>query len=143
MRPPGVEGDMADRDKLSIVVVDDNRLVLAQCARLCESVAGVEVVGRAQNGAEAIREVKAKHPDLVLMDLIMPDIDGMTALRMMSKGLPGIRVIVVSSLGGSTKTAEEAFKLGAVAVLPKPVDPDALARILAAELERKQQGAQA
>ena len=138
-----MKDDMADRDKLSIVVVDDNRLVLAQCSRLCESVAGVEVVGRAQNGAEAIREVKTKNPDLVLMDLVMPDIDGMTALRMMSKGLPGIRVIVVSSLGGSTKTAEEAFKLGAAAVLAKPVEPETLTQVLVAELARKQKGGNA
>jgi CheY-like chemotaxis protein len=132
---------MADRDKLRIVVVDDNRLVLSQYARFCAGVAGVEVVGQAQSGAEAIRQVKLQSPDLVLMDLIMPDIDGMTALRMMSKGLPGIRVIVVSSLGGSTKTAEEAFKLGAVDVLTKPVQPEVLIRTLQSELERKRKGA--
>ncbi len=132
-----------DRDKLRIVIVDDNRLVQSQYVRLCETFAGVEVVGRAQNGAEAIRLVKLENPDLVLMDLVMPDIDGMTALRMLSKGLPGIRVIVVSSLGGSAKVAEEAFKLGAVDVLAKPLEPEVLARKLESELAYKRKGRRA
>ena len=128
---------MAEPPKLKVVIVDDSALVQSQYSRLFEHVPGVTVVGRAQNGAEAIREVKRKTPDLVLMDLVMPDIDGLTALRMLCKGIPGIRVAVVSSLGGSCKAAEEAFRQGAIEVLSKPVRPEMLARLVSQELDRK------
>jgi CheY-like chemotaxis protein len=128
---------MPDGQKLKVLVVDDSRIVQSQYARLCEDIGHVEVVGFASNGAEAIREVKHKAPDLVLMDLVMPDIDGMTALRMLCKGIPGMRVAVISSLGGSSKVAEEAFKLGAIEVLSKPIERDALAQLFELELARR------
>lgn len=128
---------MTDPQRFRILIVDDSRLVQAEYARLCERIEGVEVVGRAANGAEAIREVKLRQPDLVLMDLVMPDIDGMTALRMLCRGMPGVRVAVLSSLGGATRIAEEAFRHGAVQVLSKPIDAEQLAALVAAERARK------
>jgi chemotaxis response regulator CheB len=109
-----------------VLVVDDSRVAQSRIERLCESIPNVELVGAAFNGAEAIRAVKQLEPDLVLLDLVMPDVDGVVALRMLCRGIPGIRVAVISSLGGATRSAEEAFKLGAIDVLPKPVALDAL-----------------
>jgi DNA-binding NarL/FixJ family response regulator len=122
---------------LRVLVVDDSRLVHSRFVGLCEQIAAAEVVGHAFNGAEAIREVKRKQPDLVLMDLIMPDIDGMVALRMLCKGIPGIRVAVVSSMAGSPRIGEEAFKLGAIAVLSKPVAREDLEQLFEGELSRR------
>lgn len=131
---------MTDAQTLRVLVVDDSRAAQSQLEKLCERHANVEVVGTAFNGAEAIRVVKQKQPDLVFMDLVMPDVDGIVALRMLCKGIPGIRVAVISSLGGSARMAEEAFKLGAIDVLTKPVDPAALERLVDAERQRKVAG---
>ncbi len=128
---------MTDPLKLKVLVVDDSRVAQSLIEKLCETIPHVHLVGAAFNGAEAIRAVKQLAPDLVLLDLVMPDIDGVVALRMLCKGIPGIRVAVVSSLGGNTRAAEEAYRLGAIDVLPKPVEPSDLKRLLEAELERK------
>jgi chemotaxis response regulator CheB len=129
-----------DPTKLKVLVVDDSRVAQSRIERLCAGIPAVELVGAAFNGAEAIRAVKQLEPDLVLLDLVMPDVDGVVTLRMLCTGIPGIRVAIISSLGGATRAAEEAFKLGAIDVLPKPVDAADLKRLLDAELERKNAG---
>jgi two-component system response regulator AlgR len=134
---------VTDAQTLRVLVVDDSRAAQSQIRKLCATHSNVEVVGTAFNGAEAIRIVKQTQPDLVFMDLVMPDVDGIVALRMLCKGMPGIRVAVISSLGGSARTAEEAFKLGAIDVLAKPVDPAALGRLVDAERQRTLEGARA
>jgi len=61
---------------------------------------------------------------LVLMDIIMPGLDGLSALRTIKSMHPQIQVAMVSSIGGDAKKGEEAFRLGACQVLGKPFDPE-------------------
>ena len=128
-------------DQLSVVIVDDSRSVLARFERLIAEADGVELVGTAADGASALRVIKESAPDLVLMDIVMPGMDGLTALRMLQATQPEVRVVMVSSVGGSVSRAEEAFKLGAVQVIGKPVDPETLRALL--ESERELQSGQA
>ncbi len=126
-----------ETETLNVLLVDDSDVARAKLADLCENIPFVRVVATASNGAEAIRYAKQAKPDLVLMDLVMPNIDGMVALRMLCGGVPGIRVAVMSSLGGSKRVAEEAFRFGAIEVLGKPVLAEDMERLCQSELARK------
>ncbi len=70
------------------------------------------------------------------MDIIMPEIDGLAALRMLQAKQTDIRVAMLSSVGGMAPRAEEAFRLGAVQVLGKPVDDETLQALFTQEFER-------
>ncbi len=84
-----------------VLVVDDLpevRQGLAHVLRLAgrSSTPRIEVVGESQNGAEAIQQAQALHPDVILMDLEMPVMDGYTATRQIKADQPGVRVIILS-----------------------------------------------
>jgi len=122
--------------KLTVLLVDDSRTVLSQIEKTVEASEEAEIVGTASNGAEAIQKASELKPDLVIMDIVMPDIDGLAALRMLQAKQPEIRVAMLSSVGGMASKAEEAFRLGAVQVLAKPVDEETLGALLTQERER-------
>jgi YesN/AraC family two-component response regulator len=122
--------------KLAVLLVDDSRTVLSQIEKVVEASDEAEIVGTASNGAEAIQKASELKPDLVIMDIVMPDIDGLAALRMLQAKQPEIRVAMLSSIGGMASKAEEAFRLGAVQVLGKPVDEETLRALFSQELER-------
>ena len=122
--------------KLTVLLVDDSRTALSQIEKAVEAIEEAEIVGTASNGAEAIQKASELKPDLVIMDIVMPDIDGLAALRMLQTRQPEIRVAVLSSVGGMASKAEEAFRLGAVQVLGKPVDDETLGALLTQEFER-------
>jgi YesN/AraC family two-component response regulator len=123
-------------DSLKIVIVDDSRVALALLENLIADVEGAEVVGSVQDGAAAVRAVAELEPDLVLMDIVMPDMDGLSALRVINANHPEARVVLVSSLGGSGSHAEEAFRLGAVQVIAKPFEKDLIESLLESERTR-------
>jgi two-component system chemotaxis response regulator CheY len=122
--------------KLSVLLVDDSRTVIAQIEKAVSASEVAEVVGTAANGAEAIQKASELKPDLVIMDIVMPDIDGLAALRMLQAKQPEIRVVMLSSVGGMASKAEEAFRLGAIQVLGKPVDAEILVALMTQECER-------
>jgi YesN/AraC family two-component response regulator len=133
---PGSNGGSMSDKKLAVLIVDDSRTVLAQIESVVAASEGVEVVGTARNGAEAIQQVSQLHPDLVLMDIVMPDVDGIAALRLIQAKNPETRIAMLSSVGAMASKAEEAFRLGAIQVLSKPIDQDILGALLAQECER-------
>ena len=127
-------------DNLTVVLVDDSKLVLAQLQSLVEEVDGVEVVASARDGACAIRSVAHHQQQLVLMDIVMPGMDGLSALRVLCSTQPNVRVAMISSLAGSGSNAEEAFRLGAIQVIAKPFERDQVAALLESEAEFHRQG---
>lgn len=110
--------------KINVLLVDDSRTVLAQIERILEEVDDLAVVGMARDGAGAIRMATESNPDLVLMDIAMPGLDGLSALRTIKSMHPMMEVAMVSSVSGDAQKAEEAFRLGACQVLGKPFDPE-------------------
>src|SRR5690349_383804 len=109
-----------------ILVVDDAEFMRVRAARVLEE-AGHEVL-QAASGAEAVRMYVTDQPDAVLMDITMPDMDGLTALREIKKIDPAARVAMVTAMGQQA-TVMEALKLGARDFVLKPFQPT---RVLAA-----------
>jgi len=116
-------------DELTVLIVDDSRSVIAQLEGMLADFEGVSLVGSARDGASAVRMASELKPQLVLMDIVMPRMDGLAALRILASQHPGVQVAMVSSVGGMPSRAEEAFRLGAVQVLGKPFDRDILAAL--------------
>jgi two-component system chemotaxis response regulator CheY len=116
--------------KLNVLLVDDSRTVLAQLERIVTEIDAVAIVGMARNGAAAIREAGESMPDLILMDVVMPGLDGLSALRTIKSMHPEIEVAMISSIGGDARKAEEAFKLGACQVVGKPFDAEVIESLI-------------
>jgi DNA-binding NtrC family response regulator len=117
-----------------ILVVDDEEIVLQSCRRALGD--GERVVDTAASGAEALKRIEEGRYDVVLLDIMMPDIDGLQVLQRVKESHPDIEVIMVTGLS-QIETAVRAMKLGAFDYLPKPFDPDELALVVDRAVERR------
>ncbi|MFZ8887193.1 MAG: response regulator [Steroidobacteraceae bacterium] len=108
-----------------ILIVDDSPTEVFQMRKALE--AGGFEVDTAADGAEAIRKVQAERPDLILMDIVMPGMDGFRATRQLSKD-PDTRAIPIIVITGKEGESDRvwAMRQGAVDVLVKPVSPERL-----------------
>lgn len=97
---------------LSILIVDDHEGFLDSAERFLSTVAGVQVVGRAVNGREAVVKAEELRPDLVLMDLAMPEMGGLQATRLIKAQTSPPKIIVVSHYDDAHHR-EHAAKAGA------------------------------
>jgi two-component system chemotaxis response regulator CheY len=109
-----------------ILIVDDAQFMRLRCARLL-SEQGYEVA-EAQNGREAVEVYRQARPDAVLMDITMPEMDGLTALRQIKQLDPNARVAMLTALG-QQGIVLEAVKAGARDFIVKPFEAE---RVLAA-----------
>lgn len=82
--------------KLRIMIADDHKIFRAGIKSIFETEADIEIVGEAGNGREAVEKAAQLQPDLVLMDLSMPEMDGIEATRQIKKAFPGINVIILT-----------------------------------------------
>lgn len=106
---------------IRVMVVDDSAVVRGLVSRWIEAEPGLEVVARHANGKLAVEDVARSAPDIVLLDIEMPVMDGLEALPLLLKARPGLRVLMVSTL--TKRNAEISFKalaLGAIDYVPKP-----------------------
>jgi YesN/AraC family two-component response regulator len=128
-------------DDLKVLIVDDSKLVVTQLEQILATVEGVDLVGTAPDGAAAVRTAAFSKPHLILMDIVMPGMDGLSALRIIGATQPKTRVVMISSVAGSGNNAEEAFRLGAVQMISKPFDRVQIESLLESELARLRKGA--
>jgi DNA-binding NarL/FixJ family response regulator len=105
----------------SVLLVDDHQLVRAGLSALVD----LTVVGQAADGREAVRSALVLRPDVVLMDLSMPVLDGVEATRQLVAGIPGVRIVVLTSFSDKGRVAE-ALAAGAIGYLLKDCEPDQL-----------------
>src|ERR1700686_3083740 len=81
---------------IRVLLADDHTLFRAGIRALLEKVPGVEVVGEAGTGREALRLIQARPPDVVLMDIMMPELNGLDATARIAATFPNVRVIILS-----------------------------------------------
>lgn len=115
-------------EKLNVAIVDDNPLILNTLDELISSEDGLAVIGKADNGADAISMILDTTPDIVLLDLVMPKIDGISVVEKVKREhtfLKNPAFIILSAVGGEQMT-EDAFKAGANYYLMKPFDKEVL-----------------
>ena len=103
---------------IRIVLAEDHTLVRAGIHALLSSLEGVEVVGEAGNGRQAIQLVETNRPDLVLMDISMPELNGLDALAKISRDFPKVRVIILS-MHTNEEYVLQALQAGAAGYLLK------------------------
>lgn len=126
--------------KLQAVVVDDEQLAREELIFLLQQYEDVEVVGVAANGIEALGLVEDLEPDLVLLDIQMPQLTGFDVARQLVARGSGVEVVFVTAYD---RHALEAFAVNAVDYLLKPVDPARLDQALARVRRRRAPGAAA
>ena len=114
---------------MRLLIVDDS-LTMARYLKTIVEGLGNEVVGHAKNGAEAIRMYGELRPDVVFLDIVMPEMDGLSALRALKAIDEKLQAIIVSSAAGVGSNVEEARKFGATAILSKPFTKEAVAKAL-------------
>ncbi len=113
-------------DKISVLLVDDHSMVRLGLKAYFSTLPDIEVVGEAATGAEAVTLAQRLAPDVVLMDLIMPGIDGVAATRAVKKASPRTQVIVLTSYHDDEHIFP-AIRAGALSYVLKDIDPDELA----------------
>jgi DNA-binding NarL/FixJ family response regulator len=104
--------------RIRVLIADDQRVVREGLSMLAGLIDGVEVVGTASDGAEAVRLAEAHHPDVIMMDLRMPGTDGITATAELRRRLPAARVLVLTTYADQD-TILLALQAGALGYLTK------------------------
>ncbi len=106
---------------VNVLIVDDLTFIKIVLRDILEK-SGFRVVGEASNGAQAIALYQERRPDVVLMDITMPGMDGLTALKKIKEIDPAARVIICSALG-QQRLIVQAIQLGAKDFIVKPFQP--------------------
>ncbi|HKT85476.1 MAG TPA: LytTR family DNA-binding domain-containing protein [Novosphingobium sp.] len=132
--PDAYRGDDARPAPLRTLIVDDEPLAVERMQVICARMEGITVVGTASDGEAALRLIDALDPDLVLLDLTMPEMDGLTVARMLAREADAPAVIFVTA---HDEFAVEAFDLDAVDYVLKPVAPERLQRAIGRVTSRR------
>jgi len=114
---------------IRVVIVDDHAIVRKGISALLSTEADIEVVGEATNGAEGVEKAEALRPDVVLMDMVMPKMDGIEATRRITALADAPRVLVLTSFAADDKVFP-AIKAGALGYLLKDSGPNDLVRAI-------------
>lgn len=123
---------------MRLLIVDDSNMIRSRISRVVQNggLANVSLVGLARNGAEALRIARATQPEVVTMDLTMPEMDGIECITEMLRVLPRTKILVVSALSDKS-TAIHALRLGARGFVAKPFSDDELKIALLEVMEGK------
>jgi NarL family two-component system response regulator LiaR len=122
-----------DQDPIRVMIVDDHTMVRKGLAAMLKVKPDLKLVGEASNGQEALQVCEAVRPDVILMDLVMPRMDGTAAIRAVRRQWPGVRVIVLTSFK-ERDLVQRALQAGAISYLLKNVSSDDLAQAIRAAL---------
>ena len=111
-------GEQRDNGRIRILIVDDHEVVRRGLHAFLDLDTAFEVVGDADNGAQAVRLAHRLRPDVVLMDLLMPELDGIAATEVIRRELPNTQVVVLTSMLDDVSLTG-AFRAGAIGYLLK------------------------
>lgn len=115
-------------EKLNVAIADDNERIVEMLNVMIRNENGMEIVGTAGNGEDAVEMIRRSTPDVVLLDLIMPKMDGLGVLEKLKedRDLKKMPTVIVISAIGQEEVTEDAFALGANYYLMKPFNNNAL-----------------
>ncbi len=122
------------RATVRVLIADDHRLMLAGIRRALEADGGFEIVGETGNGAQVLPLVAQTRPDLVLLDIRMPNMDGLACLDEIRRRYPTVKVVMLSA-SHNEQIIEAALRRGASAYVVKSIDPSDLPSTLRQALE--------
>jgi NarL family two-component system response regulator LiaR len=123
------EEDAPYSGPIRVLIADDHAIVRKGIRALLATEKGIDVVGEAEDGAKALAQARLLRPDVVLMDLVMPVMNGVDTIRQISEQLPDIRILVLTSFTGLDKIFP-AIKAGALGYLLKDSSPEELVRAI-------------
>lgn len=124
---------MSDQKQIRVMIVDDHAVVRSGLAAFLLAFDDLELVAEAGSGEQALRLCDTSHPDVVLMDLVMPGMDGAAATRALRKKYPQIQVIALTSFK-EQELVQSAMQAGAIGYLLKNVGVDELADAIRAAI---------
>ena len=113
--------------KLKILIVDDHAIVRDGLAAILKFQKDMTVVGEAHDGQAAIQKAQELHPDIILMDLMMPNMKGTDATAAIKRILPNTQILILTSYGTSSDLSR-AFKNGATGAITKSLPKEELDR---------------
>ena len=122
---------MSEPTPIRVMVVDDHDMVRRGLAAFLRVKPDLKLVGEARNGQEAVDLCAERQPDVILMDLVMPQMDGATAIRLVRERCPEIQVIALTSFQEQA-LVEQALQAGAISYLLKNVSANDLAEAIRA-----------
>jgi len=120
---------MSEREPIHVFVADDHVIVRRGIRAVLGIVPDIEVVGEAENGRDAVYRVEQLQPDVILMDLVMPEMDGIEATRRIRESQPEARILVLTTFAGEDKIFP-AIKAGALGYHLKDSRPEELAQAI-------------
>jgi NarL family two-component system response regulator LiaR len=120
---------MENSRTIRVMLVDDHNVVRSGLATFLKAHEDLELVGEAKNGMDAIRLCRAKKPDVILMDLMMPEMDGIAATRAILADYPDIKIIAMTSFE-EEQLVHGVLAAGAISYLLKNVTGDELAKAI-------------
>ncbi len=115
--------------QIRVLVVDDHVIVRKGIKALLAEIDQIEVIGEAGNGQEAVTQAQSLQPDVILMDLVMPEMDGIEAISRIKDTQPQVRILALTSYSTDDKIFP-AIKAGAIGYLLKDSDPQDLIRAI-------------
>jgi NarL family two-component system response regulator LiaR len=116
-------------DPIRVLIADDHAVLREGLRSFLELQEGIEIVGDAADGAEAVELAERLRPAVILMDLVMPKLDGVEAMRKLNERVPGTRVIILTSYIDDDRLLP-AIRAGAAGYLLKNAEPQELARAI-------------
>jgi NarL family two-component system response regulator LiaR len=120
---------MSEIESIRVFVVDDHTIVRKGIAAVLDIVPDIIMVGEAENGRDAVVQVERLQPDVILMDLVMPDMDGIEAIRRIKDSQPEARILVLTTFAGEDKIFS-AIKAGALGYHLKDSHPNELVQAI-------------
>jgi DNA-binding NarL/FixJ family response regulator len=136
MTPELSAATSVSRPTVKILVADDHVMIRKIVTSTLEQEAGFEVVGEAVNGLEAVRKAEALKPNVVILNVTMPVLDGFEAARQIRKKLPEVAIVILSS-NADKQFIEEAKKIGVRAYVPKNEATAALVKAVQAAIRNE------
>jgi NarL family two-component system response regulator LiaR len=127
----GFEQKMSASKPIRVMIVDDHGMVRRGLAAYMLNDPGIEVIAEASNGQEAIHKCENDHPEVILMDLVMPEMSGVAATRIIHQRWPEIQIIALTSYQ-EKELVKDALQAGAISYLLKNVSGEDLAETIRA-----------